>query len=164
MRNNTGMRKRIVGSGTTQAASEADGPWLDLEHLATVEVASEAPDFPIESALGAASGSGWRAAQPGEQRIRIVFDAPTPVRRIQLRFQETDLERTQQFTLRWFGPSGGAGTEIVRQQWNFNPSGSTTEIENYTLNLDAVSALELDIRPDIGNHNMTATLASWRVA
>jgi hypothetical protein len=32
-----------------------------------VEVTSEDPNFPIESALAASQGPGWRAAEPGEQ-------------------------------------------------------------------------------------------------
>ena len=59
------------------SATDPAGEWLDLERLATVEVASEAPAYPIESALLpplAGSGTGWRAASPGTQTIRIVFD------------------------------------------------------------------------------------------
>ena len=37
----------------------------------------------------------------------------------------------------------------MRQQWNFSPTGSTTEIEHYVVDLDAVSVLELAIRPDL---------------
>ena len=34
--------------------------------------------------------------------------------------------------------TGGSATEIVRQQWNFSPTGSTMEIEHYVVDLDAV--------------------------
>jgi hypothetical protein len=68
---------------------------------------------------------------------------------IELRFHEADYERTQEFILRWSSESGGSATEIVRQQWNFSPTGSTTEIEHYAADLDAVSVLELAIRPDL---------------
>jgi hypothetical protein len=47
-------------------------------------------------------------------------------------------------------PAGVAAIEIVRQQWNFSPGGSTTEFEDHMVNLDHVSALELAIRPDNG--------------
>ena len=54
--------------------------------------------------------------------------------------------------------------EIVRQQWNFSPAGSTTEIEQYAVDLDAVSVLELSIQPDLSRREAVATLASWRVS
>jgi hypothetical protein len=154
------MRKRIVTPQRTQAADEG---WLDLQQTATVEVTSEDPSFPIESALGAGDGPGWRASQKGEQRIRIIFDEPVSLRRIELRFHEAVHERTQEFTLQWSPASGGPGTEILRQQWNFSPSGSTTEIEQYVVHLDAVSLVELAIRPDLHREESIASLASWRL-
>jgi uncharacterized protein (DUF736 family) len=157
------MRKRIVGLHHARPDDESDQGWLDLEQIATVEVTSEDPGFPIESALGSKDGRGWRASQGGEQLIRIVFDQPVSLHRIQLRFHETESERTQEFTLRWCPASGGPAREIVRQQWNFNPAGSTTEKENYAVDLDAVSVVELAIRPDLGRREAVATLASWRL-
>ena len=73
------------------------------------------------------------------------------------------LERTQEFTLRWSPAAGGSAREIVRQQWNFSPTGSTTEIEDYVVDLDAVSVLELAIQPDLSRREAVATLASWRL-
>jgi len=83
--------------------------------------------------------------------------------RIQLRFYEPETERTQEFILRWSPGTSGPATEIVRQQWNFSPAGSTTEIENYVVDLDAVSVLELAIQPDVSRRQAIATLASWRL-
>ena len=88
--------------------------------MATVEVTSEDPGFPIESVFDG-SGAGWRAAQQGEQQIRLIFDQAISVRRIQLHFVESSLERLQEFTLRWSSVDGGQSKEIVRQQWNFSP-------------------------------------------
>ena len=53
--------------------------------------------------------------------------------------------------------------EIVRQQWSFSPQGSTTEIEDYQVNLDTVSILELAIKPDLTPDNAFATLTRWRM-
>jgi hypothetical protein len=83
---------------------------------------------------------------------------------IQLRFSETECERTQEFTVRWLSAAGGPPTEIVRQQWNFSPAGSTTEVEDYAVDLDGVAVLELAIRPDLGRRDVVATLAAWRLA
>jgi hypothetical protein len=84
------------------------------------------------------TGQGWPASEKGEQQIRIIFDRPVSLRRIQLRFHEANIERTQEFVIRWLPASGGAPKEIVRQQWNFSLTGSTAEIEDYAVDLAAV--------------------------
>jgi hypothetical protein len=157
------MRKRIVEPRRAQQGGQSDRGWLDLEQIATVEVTSEDPGFPIESAFGSNGGPGWRAAQGGEQQIRIIFDRPVTVHRMELRFDETGAERTQEFVIRWSSESGGAAKEIVRQQWNFSPTASTTEIELYVVDLEAVSVLELAIRPDLHRPEAVAALTSWRL-
>jgi hypothetical protein len=58
------MRKRIVGPHHSQQDQSIRG-WLDLEQIATVEVMSEDPSFPIESAFGPDDGPDWRAFQSG---------------------------------------------------------------------------------------------------
>ena len=45
------MRKRITGTHHAKPAGERAEDWLDLEHIATVEVTSEDPGFPIECAV-----------------------------------------------------------------------------------------------------------------
>jgi hypothetical protein len=152
-----------VGPHHAQQRDQSGKGWLNLEQIATVEVTSEDLRFPIEYALGSNDGPGWRASQGGEQQIRIIFDKPVSVQRIELRFHEADCERTQEFILRWSSESGGSATEIVRQQWNFSPTGSTTEIEHYVVDLDAVLVLELVIRPDLRRPEAVASLASWRL-
>src|SRR6516225_2446603 len=112
------MRKRIIDYSTVSLQPDSAQRWLDLEGTATIEVTSEDPAFPIESALTAMKGPGWRAAEIGEQAVRIVFDYSRQVRRIRLEFSETERQRTQEFTLRW-SPASGPLQEIVRQQWNF---------------------------------------------
>jgi hypothetical protein len=155
------MRKTRIGTPTIESGSKSEEEWLDLEAASAVEVTSEDPNFPIESVL-AARGPGWRAAEKGEQMIRLVFDEPIPLRRIRLEFSEAQTERTQEFTLRW-ARKGEPLREIVRQQWSFSPQGSTSEIEDYRVNLDSVSILELAIKPDLTPDNAFATLAKWCV-
>jgi uncharacterized protein (DUF736 family) len=157
------MRKRIVEAGPDPQRGESDQGWLDLDQIATVEVTSEDPSFPIESAFSPNRGRGWRASQKGEQQIRIIFDEPISLHRIQLRFDETESERTQEFTLRWSSAAGAPPKEIVRQQWNFSPAGSTTEVEDYSIDLNAVSMLELAIQPDLGRGAAIASLAACRL-
>ena len=156
------MRKRIVGPQSPEAGGESQQGWLNLQQIATVELTSEEPGFPIESALGFGGGPGWRASQKGAQQIRIIFDEPLSLHRLQLRFDEAECERTQEFTIRWSGMDK-ATREIVRQQWNFSPSGSTTEFEDYVVELEAVSVLELTIQPDLSRGEAVAKLVSWRM-
>jgi hypothetical protein len=158
------MRKKIVQPAHAKSISQTEREWLDLEDIATVEVTSEDPQFPIEQALRSAEATGWRAAEKGDQQIRVVFDEPIAIHRTQLRFDDTEIERTHEFALRWLQSTDGPALEILRQQWNFSPSGSTTELEDYKLNLTSVSALELTIRPDISGKPALATLSSWRIA
>jgi len=155
------MRKIRI-SEPTVAPNSQEG-WLDLEAICVAEVTSEDPNFPVESAFTAKGGRGWRAAETGEQVIRLVFDRPTPLHRIRLEFSETEVERTQEFTLRW-APPGEAFREIVRQQWNFSPLGSTSEVEDYQVDLDSVSIIELRLKPDLRPDQGLASLAAWRLA
>jgi hypothetical protein len=158
------MRKRIVASDRLAARPALGSRWMDLGEIATVEVTSEDPGFPIESVFSADGGPGWRASQTGEQQIRLIFDEALEVHRIQLHFLEPTRDRLQEFTVRWLAADGGQPQEIVRQQWNFSPAGSTSELEDYEVNLDGVSALELVIKPDLAHNDALATLAAWRVA
>lgn len=71
-----------------------------------VEFTSEDKDYPVESAF--VSGAlGWRAALPGSQTIRLLFDRPQRLKHISLVFEETETARTQEFVLRW-SPEGGS--------------------------------------------------------
>src|SRR6266436_1930922 len=110
------MRKR-VGRLVTNDPPLPDREWLDLERLAQVEVTSEDPTHPIESSLVPGAESGWRAAQPGQQTIRLIFDMPQGLRRIWLLFIEPDIERTQEFALSWSPDNGQSFRHILRQQW-----------------------------------------------
>jgi hypothetical protein len=157
------MRKKVINSDTINLQQRSQGEWLDLEEIARVEVTSEDPNFPVEAALAAGERSGWRAAEKGKQIIRIVLDNPRTLHRIRLEFSETEVERTQEFTLRW-SQAAGPFTEIVRQQWSFSPQGSTSEVEDYQVNLDSVSVLELALKPDLAPNKAFATLTAWRVS
>jgi hypothetical protein len=71
------MRKRIVpGPTLTERSRDSEQGWLDLQEIATVEVTSEDPSFPIEAAFNSEAGSGWRAAEAGDQQIRIISINP----------------------------------------------------------------------------------------
>ncbi|MEJ2092530.1 MAG: hypothetical protein P8X65_10105 [Syntrophobacterales bacterium] len=157
------MRKYIIGH-SPHKVSDTERGWLDLEPLAQVEITSEDVDYSIESALIPGTGPGWRAAQPGEQTIRLLFDEPLKLRRIHLVFHEDEQERTQEFVLRCSSDRGQTYREIVRQQYNFSPPEATREVEDYTIDLDGITTLELKIIPDISGGSARASLAELRVA
>lgn len=156
------MRKRMLAA-TPLPGTEADTKWLDVTSIAEAELTSEDSDHPIENALGSAGNAGWRASEPGPQTIRLTFDRPQAVGRIRLRFLNGDGERTQEFVLRYSADGGKSFQEIVRQQWNFSPDGSDSELEDYRVDLTDVSALELAITPNLGGGPDRATLAEWRI-
>jgi hypothetical protein len=157
------MRKRIV-SHDVQEVSPTDQHWLDVGRLAQVEITSEDAAHPFESALLPDTGPGWQAASPGEQMIRLLFDAPMRLNRIRLVFDEEQHARAQEFALRWLPDGEQSYRQLVRQQYNFSPPGTTREVEDYTVNLDRVTALELSIVPDISGGEARASLARLQLA
>ena len=157
------MRKRLIAP-VRQDQAHPDHDWLDLERLAEVEITSEDPAHPIESALLPDGRGGWRAAEPGRQAIRLQFSNPQRIRWIRLGFVEPSVERTQEYLLRWSADGGHSFRDIVRQQWNFNPGGSSTETEDHHVDLSGVTTLELGIIPNIGGGGAVASLAQFRLA
>lgn len=157
------MRKQIINRADHEAPN-AERQWLRLEELAQVEVTSEDPAHPIESALAGDSATGWRAERPGRQTIRLLFDHPQNVRRISLIFREEELERTQEFVLRWSSQDAQSSRELVRQQYNFSPPGTILEHESYDVELDGVKSLELAINPDISAGAARASLERLEIA
>jgi hypothetical protein len=155
------MRKRIVRDAPTPAATEG---WLDLEKIASVEVTSEDDAFPIEAALSLKDTRGWRAAEPGAQTIRLIFDQPQSIKQVSLLFVEKETQRTQEFTLRSSSDHGKSFQEIVRQQWNFSWPDAIRETENYAIELSRATTLDLTIDPDKEHRTARASLLSLRVA
>src|SRR5437660_8231994 len=102
------MRKRISGIRASGPPPRPETHWMDVEQLAQVEVTSEDPTAPIETVFHMGRGPGWRAAEPGTQRIQLIFHQPQHLERIWLRFVETATERTQEFTLRYSELGGSA--------------------------------------------------------
>src|SRR5260370_34747089 len=121
------MRKRLVTPTPETVQARGEGRF-DLERAATVEVTSEDKDFPIESSLSIEPRQGWRAAEPGAQTIRLLFDEPQELKRISLVFEEDEITRTQEFVLRALSNPGGPFRENVRQQWHFSAPTSTRQI------------------------------------
>ncbi len=157
------MRKTLINQ-PTENTTPPDLDYLDLEHLAQVEISSESQEHPIESALVEGSASGWQAALPGEQSIRIVFDQPQTIKHIFLQFDELEHSRTQEFVLLWRMDNEDSFREILRQQYHLSPPHSAQEIENYTVDLKQLKALELRIIPEISGGEACAKLSKLRLS
>jgi len=155
------MRKRI-DPVISEPSRVPPQDWLDLERLAEVEITSEDHAHPIEAALLPGGGSGWRASQPGRQTLRILFNEPQDLRQIHLVFTEEHRARTQEFVLRWSLGDHQPLEQIVRQQYNFTPS--SREVEDYTVELNGVKRLELEINPSIGHGDLHASLTELRLS
>jgi len=157
------MRKRLI-TPIPQTTRPDDEGLLDLNAAAVVEVTSEDKDYPVESALLSGETQGWRAASPGTQTIRLLFDQPQRLRRISLAFEENEIKRTQEFVLRWTPDSGRSFRKIVRQQWNFSPPDTVREVEEYQVELSGVTVLELIIVPNNSGRAARASLKKLRLS
>lgn len=157
------MRKEVTSEAAGQAVAKGIA-WLDVDAIATVQVSSEDKEFPIEGALMEGKTQGWRAATPGKQTIRLLFDKSQKISRIWLVMEDAEKWRTQEFVLRWSADKGESFREIVRQQWNFSPPNSIRETEDYTVQLSGVTILELAILPDQNGGDARASVLQWRIA
>ena len=157
------MRKRLITPIPETVRSRGKG-CLDVERAALVEFTSEDKDYPVESAFVSGEARGWRAAAPGAQTIRLVFDQPQRLKHIFLVFEENETTRTQEFVLRWSSDGGDSFREIVRQQWTFSQPSTTREAEEYQVELSNVAVLELIIVPNISGGDARASLKSLRLS
>jgi hypothetical protein len=155
------LRKQILTRDPTMSRPSAAEK--DIAALATVLVSSEDPDHPIDCAFDGQRGPGasrWIAQQPGEQTLILAFDAPQTIRKILLVVEEPDISRTQEMALSISRDGGRTYQEIVRQEYNFSPPGTTLEQEEWSIKGDAVSHLQLRIKPDKGGKVGRATLTT----
>src|SRR5262252_1589848 len=146
------MRKRFINPTAESIRTRGPG-WLDVERATVVEVTSEDRDFPV-----------GRAAAPGAQTIRLIFDQTKTLRCISLVFEENETGRTQEFVLRWSPDRESSFKEIVRQQWTFSPPESIREVEEYQVDLSNVAVLELVITPSIGGGLARASVKNLRLS
>jgi hypothetical protein len=157
------MRTRLIIRTPETVRSHAEG-WLDVERAAVVEITSEEKGYPVESAFVSGEMRGWRAAEPGPQTIRLIFDQPQRLKQISLVFEEKEIARTQEFVLRWSSDGGSSFREIVRQRWNFSPPQTAREVEEYQVELSNVTVLELIIVPNTSGGTARASLKSLHLS
>ena len=150
--------------GSGEGSASADEVWLDVDSVAEIEITSEDPEHPIDSAIGKEeAGPGWHAANPGEQMIRICFLEPRKINQIRLVFEEDAAARTQEFVLRWAAEQEGERWDIGRKRYEFDPPHVVREVEDYKVKLDGVKVLELSITPSVEDEEAYAKLSELRL-
>ena len=158
------LRKQIISKRSEPGSLEGEIPIADV---ATVQVTSEQADHPIDHAFDRSRGPGgsrWVADTPGEQSVILVFDSPRTIRQIGLEVEELAVSRTQELAVSVSADGGRTYRELVRQEFNFSPPGTSFEREVWSVSVDAVTHLRLEIKPDKGGRIGRATLTSLAVA
>ena len=155
------LRKQIINApGSTLGASPGE---IDIATVATVLVTSESPDHPVDHAFDGDRGPGGSrrvAGEPGEQTLILAFDAPQAIRRVALEIEEAEVARSQELQLALSTDGGRTYREVLRQEYNFSPPGTTFEREDWTVDTVGVTHLRLQIRPDKGGKPCRATTTS----
>ena len=159
------LRKRVIPK-PSQGPLPLEGE-ISIADVATVQVTSEQTDHPIDHAFDLSRGPGgsrWIAGGPGEQSVTLVFDRPQTIRRIGIEVEELAVSRTQELSVSVSSDGGRTYRELIRQEFNFSPPGTSFERELWTVSAGAVTHLRLEIKPDKGGHVGRATLTSLIVA
>jgi hypothetical protein len=155
------LRNLIIKPHT--ASPDAITDEIDIAAVATVLVTSEAPDHPIDQVFDldqGRRGAHWIAGEPGEQMVTLAFAAPQTINQILLEVEQPDFARTQELHLSLPCDGGRTYRELLRQEFNFSPPGTTFEREKWTISVQGVTHLRLVIKPDKGEKSCRAKLTS----
>jgi len=155
------LRKQII-KGPPASPVPVAGQ-IDIAAVATVLVTSEDPGHPVDYAFDDQRGPGgsrWQAGEPGEQTVILAFDTPQTIRRVVLEVEEPEVVRTQELQLTVSCDGGQTYRELVRQEYNFTPPGTTFEREDWTVMAEGVTHLRFWVKPDKGDKSCRATITS----
>ena len=155
------LRKHIIKGPPASPVTVAGQ--IDIAAVATVLVTSEDPGHPVDYAFDDQRGPGgsrWQAGEPGEQTVILAFDTPQTIRRVVLEVEEPEVVRTQELQLTVSCDGGQTYRELVRQEYNFTPPGTTFEREDWTVMAEGVTHLRFWVKPDKGDKSCRATITS----
>src|SRR5271166_6589900 len=156
------LRKQIIKPHpATQGITPGE---IDIASVAMVQVTSESPEHPIDHVFDehrGQRGTRWIAGEPGEQIVILAFDSPQTIRHVSLEVQEPEVTRTQELQLSLSCDGGQNFRELLRQEYNFSPPGTTYEREDLAISAQGVTHLRLVIKPDKGDKPCQATLTSF---
>lgn len=136
---------------------------ISIPDTATVLVTSERPDHPIDYICDGQFGPGstrWIAEQPGDQTVVLAFDRARDIQTLSLEIEEKEVSRTQELTLSTSRDGGQTYREVLRQEFNFSPSGTTFEHEEWRLAAEGITNVRVWIRPDKGGKPYCASMTS----
>jgi hypothetical protein len=153
------LRKQVL----QPVGSQSSGREISIADAATVLVSSELSDHPIDYMCDGQRGPGstrWIAEQPGDQTVVLAFDTARNIDTVTLEIEEREVSRTQELTLAISRDRGQTYEEVLRQEFNFSPSGATFEHEEWRLAAEGITSLRLWIRPDKGGKPCRASITS----
>ncbi len=159
------LSKRIINTAIVPTArcDQAAPVAIDITAVATVIITSEDSDYPIDNIFNNTDQTGercWVAADPGEQCLILDFDTPQTIQQIALTIEEREVQRTQELAISLSSDGGQSYQEVIRQEYNFSPPGTTHEQETWSVAAKHVTHLRLQIKPDKGGKPCRATLRS----
>jgi hypothetical protein len=153
------LRKQLL----QPAESRRSGGEISIADTATVLVTSELPDHPIDHMCDGQRGPGstrWIAEKSGDQTVVLAFDTARNIDTVSLEIEEREVSRTQELTLATSRDGGQTYREVLRQEFNFSPSGTTFEHEEWRLAAEGITNLRIWIRPDKGGKPCHASMTS----
>lgn len=153
------LRKALLKQNTPPVSRTE----ISIPDSATVLVTSEMPDHPIDYICDGRSGPGstrWIADEEGDQTVVVSFDAARDLHKVRLEVEEPDISRTQELALAVSYDRGQTYREVLRQEYNFSPPGTTFEREEWRVPAQGVTNVWLWIRPDKGGKPCRASITS----
>jgi hypothetical protein len=95
--------------------------------------------------------------------VILAFDAPQSIHRVALEVEEPEVARTQELQLAVSTDGGRTYREVLRQEYNFSPPGTTFEREDWAVSFAGVTHLRIGIEPDTGGKPCRGTITSLRL-
>jgi hypothetical protein len=143
---------------STAAEAAAPSSWLDLDAVASMTIVAGGRRM-------TRTAGAWSADCPGEQLIEVRFRQPVLVRRVRVVTCETaQSRRTEEMTVWASFHRGERHREVLRQQFTFGRDGAMERVEDYTLDLEEVDAIQVRIVPDIDGRPAVARVTELAVA
>lgn len=146
------LRKRIA-TQPEEVKNQKEGRILDLLNNAEVIITSEDESHPVDNLVDGSRGRGssqWLAGTSGQQVLIFKFDTPQHIAEIVYEIEETKDTRTQEILIEASSGAGEKYRELVRQEYNFSPAGSTFQKEIVTVNIPGITNIKMTIKPDKG--------------
>ncbi|WP_447985060.1 hypothetical protein [Nitrospira sp. Nam74] len=157
------LRKAILKVPQSSRHPRISQESISLADDAVVSVSSEMPEHPIDCICDGHSGPGgtrWIADEPGDQSVVFSFDTPHTLHRVTLEVEEPDVSRTQELALSISVDGGQTYRQILCQEYNFSPPGTTFEHEQWQVPAEDVTNVWMWIRPDKGGKPCRASMTS----